>query len=61
MKIYYSPTSPYVRKVLAVAHELGLADRIERLPAAAHPVNRDREILAHNPLGQVPTLLTDEA
>lgn len=60
MKIYYSPTSPYVRKVLAVAHELGLADRIERLPAAAHPVNRDREILAHNPLGQVPTLLTDE-
>lgn len=60
MKIYYSPTSPYVRKVLATAHELGLADRIERLPSAAHPVNRDRAIIAHNPLGQVPTLFTDD-
>lgn len=60
MKIYYSPTSPYVRKVLVVAHELGLADRIERLPSAAHPVNRDRAIIAHNPLGQVPTFFTDD-
>ena len=60
MKIYYSPTSPYVRKVLVVAHELGLAERIEQLPSAAHPVNRDRGIVAHNPLGQVPTFFTDE-
>ena len=60
MKIYYSPTSPYVRKVLVAAHELGLADRIEKLPSAAHPINRDREIIAHNPLGQVPTFFTDE-
>lgn len=60
MKIYYSPTSPYVRKVLVAAHELGLADRIEKLPSAAHPVNRDRTIIAHNPLGQVPTFFTDD-
>jgi glutathione S-transferase len=60
MKLFYSPTSPYVRKVLAVAHELGLADRIERLSSAAHPINRDRNIIAHNPLGQVPTLLLDD-
>jgi glutathione S-transferase len=60
MKIYYSPTSPYVRKVLVAAHELGLADRIEKLPSAAHPVNRDRAIIAHNPLGQVPTFFTDD-
>jgi glutathione S-transferase len=57
MKLFYSPTSPFVRKVLVVAHELGLADRIERLASAAHPVNRDQSIIAHNPLGQVPTLL----
>lgn len=60
MKIYFSPTSPYVRKVLVVAHALGLADRIEKLPSAAHPVHRDRGIVAHNPLGQVPTFFTDE-
>jgi glutathione S-transferase len=60
MKLFYSPTSPYVRKVLAVAHELGLAERIERLSSAAHPINRDRNIIAHNPLGQVPTLLLDD-
>ncbi|SEE72490.1 Glutathione S-transferase [Rhizobiales bacterium GAS188] len=60
MKLFYSPTSPYVRKVLAVAHELGLAERIENLPSAAHPVNRDRTIIPHNPLGQVPTLILDD-
>jgi len=60
MKIYFSPYSPYVRKVLVTAHELGLADRIEKLPSSAHPVNRDREIISHNPLGQVPTLFTDD-
>ncbi len=60
MKIYYSPFSPYVRKVLVAAHELGLADRIEQLPSAAHPINRDQTIIAHNPLGQVPTFLRDD-
>jgi glutathione S-transferase len=58
MKLFYSPTSPFVRKVMIVAHELGLAERIERLPAAAAPVQRDATIRAENPLGQVPTLLT---
>ena len=60
MKLFFSPASPYVRKVLATAHELGLADQIEKLPSAAGPVKRDQTIIAHNPLGQVPTLLTDE-
>jgi len=49
-----------VRKCMVVAHELGLADRLTLLPAAAHPVNRDRQLVASNPLGKVPTLLTDE-
>lgn len=60
MKIYYSPFSPYVRKVLVAAHELGVASRIEQLPSAAHPVNRDQTIIAHNPLGQVPTMLLED-
>ncbi|SEP50217.1 Glutathione S-transferase [Methylobacterium sp. ap11] len=61
MKIYYSPASPYVRKVMVVAHELGLADRIERLPSAAGPVQRDATIRRYNPIGQVPTFFTDDA
>src|SRR5204863_7550506 len=60
MKLFYSPLSPYVRKCLVAARELGLHERIELVPAAAHPVNRDRNIVAHNPLGKVPTLVTDE-
>ena len=60
MKIFYSVASPFARKCVVAAHELGLRDRLELLPANAHPVNRDRTIVAHNPLGKVPTLITDE-
>jgi glutathione S-transferase len=59
MKLFYSQTSPFVRKCLVAAHELGLAQRLELLPAAAHPVNRDRSVVEHNPLGKIPTLVTD--
>lgn len=60
MKLFFSAASPFVRKVMVVAHEVGLVDRIELVPAAAHPVNRNPAIRAENPLGQVPTLLTDD-
>ncbi|MGX7706259.1 glutathione S-transferase family protein [Methylobacterium sp. Gmos1] len=60
MKLFYAKTSPFVRKVLVVAHELGLFERLELLPAAAHPINRDANIRAQNPLAQVPTLLLDD-
>jgi len=60
MKLFFSPSSPYVRKCMVVAHEVGLVDRIERLASAANPINRDRTIVAVNPLGKVPTLITDE-
>lgn len=60
MKIFYAAASPFVRKCLVAAHELGLRERLELLPAAAHPVNRDRTIVAYNPLGKVPTLITDD-
>jgi glutathione S-transferase len=59
MKLYYSATSPFVRKCLVSALELGL-ERIELLPAAPHPVNRDRALIAYNPLGKVPTLIADD-
>jgi glutathione S-transferase len=60
MKIYYSSTSPFVRKCLVSAHELGLRERLELVPAAAHPVNRDPAVVAVNPLGKIPALITDD-
>lgn len=60
MKLYFSATSPYVRKCLVVAHELGVAERITLLPSNAHPVQRDATLVAQNPLGKVPTLVTDD-
>jgi glutathione S-transferase len=60
MKLFYAATSPFVRKCLVSAHELGLHKRLELVPAAAHPVNRDPAVVTHNPLGKIPTLLTDQ-
>ena len=60
MKILFSPFSPYVRKCLLCAHELGLVDQIILLPSNAHPINRDQQIIEKNPLGKVPTFFTDD-
>ncbi len=59
MKLFYSQTSPFVRKCLVAAYELDLAQRIELKPAAPHPVNRDRAVVERNPLGKIPTLVTE--
>ncbi|MCW5718577.1 MAG: glutathione S-transferase N-terminal domain-containing protein [Bauldia sp.] len=55
MRLLGTPTSPYVRKVRMVIHELGLADRIP-FEAISLAENRD---LSANPLRKVPTLLLD--
>ena len=60
MKLFYAATSPFVRKCLVCAHELGLRERLELVPAAAHPVNRVRALVEHNPLGKIPTLVMDD-
>jgi glutathione S-transferase len=60
MKLFFSSTSPYVRKVMICAHELGLSSQIELLPAKASPVERDKSLVDKNPLGKVPTLITHE-
>jgi glutathione S-transferase len=58
MKLRYSPTSPYVRKVTVTALETGSHDRIERIPTDTREPRAD--FLADNPLGKVPTLITDD-
>jgi glutathione S-transferase len=58
MKLYYSPTSPYVRKVTVAALECGLHDRIERITVNAW--QSGDEFLAKNPLEKVPALEADD-
>ncbi len=60
MKLYYSQASPYVRKVLVAAHETGLAADIELVPVTVTPVAPDAAVTAANPLGKLPTLVTDD-
>lgn len=60
IKLFFSPASPYVRKVTASAIMLGLESQIERLPSAASPVQRDTTIAPHNPLGKVPTAVLED-
>lgn len=59
MKLYRSPRSPYVRKVMVCAHETGLADRIEPVLAVVAMTRPHLELMRENPLGKIPTLVTD--
>jgi glutathione S-transferase len=58
MQLYYSPTSPYVRKVAVLIEEAGLADRVERIASSGTPLAPGSLPLAENPLGKVPVLVT---
>ena len=58
MKLRYSPTSPYVRKVTVVAHETGLNGRIQRVPTVT--TDPTSGLAKDNPLGKVPALITDD-
>lgn len=60
MQLYYSPTSPYVRKVMVLLHETGLLDRVALTPATVTPITNDPAVAAHNPLTKVPTLTLDD-
>lgn len=60
MKLRHNPASPYVRKVMVVAHELGLAGKIELLSTAVSPVETNTTLAAENPLMKIPALVTDD-
>lgn len=56
MKLYYSPTSPYVRKVHVLLQETGQIDDVELVPSAGTPLDPGSKPIALNPLGKIPTL-----
>lgn len=57
MKLLYQTHSPYARKVLVFAHEVGLASRIEVIHQETSPTLENEHVFAQNPLGKVPVLL----
>jgi glutathione S-transferase len=54
MKLFYSPIHGFIHKVLVVAHEAGLWERIEFVPI--YPLRNGYSVAAINPLHKVPTL-----
>ena len=61
MKLTFSPTSPFARKVRIAAIELGLIDKIEFVPASVVPGQPNDEY-SHdfNPLKKLPVLILDD-
>jgi glutathione S-transferase len=57
MKLYLNKTSPYARLALVVAHEKGLAEKIELI--WVDPWASPEALLAVAPLARVPVLVTD--
>jgi len=56
MRLYYSPASPYARKVRVVAHETGLDKKIEMINVALSPTAPNADVDKHNPVGKIPVL-----
>ncbi len=56
MKLAYSPTSPYVRKVMVLLHETGQLDDVTLDERVTTPLKPDDALLPNNPLGKVPAL-----
>ena len=59
MKLHWSPKSPYVRKVMICAHELGLVDRLELVRSVAAMLKPNERLMQDNPLSKIPTLVLD--
>jgi glutathione S-transferase len=57
MRLLYSANSPFVRKVMVVAHELRLDHRIEKVPTKAIATQANPALFADNPLGKIPVLV----
>ncbi|MEY4698573.1 MAG: hypothetical protein RIT14_3001 [Pseudomonadota bacterium] len=56
MRLYHSPTSPYVRKVMVLLHETGTLDRVTLVTGSGTPVDPGQAPLDANPLGKIPAL-----
>ncbi|MPZ37754.1 MAG: glutathione S-transferase [Rhizobiales bacterium] len=60
MMLHWSPRSPFVRKVMIAAHELGLGDRIKLRRTVVQMAQPNSELMSDNPLSRIPTLVLND-
>lgn len=60
MKLFSSPTSPYVRKVLVILRETGQLADVELAAAGGTPLDPGTMPRDLNPLGKIPALALDD-
>ncbi len=60
LTLHWSPRSPYVRKVMVCAHELGLVERLELVRSVAAMLKPNARLMQDNPLSKIPTLVLDD-
>ena len=59
MKLHWSPRSPFVRKVMIVAHEAGVADRFDKVRSVANRTKANPDIIKDSPVGRIPVMVLD--
>lgn len=59
MKLFHSPLSPYVRKVVVLLHELDKTGDVLLETVTTTAFASDQSLLAANPLGKLPALQRD--
>ena len=60
MKLMYAKLSPFSRKVVVAIAEKGLTPKVELLPTEVGHGKINAELMRLNPIGKIPTLVTDE-
>ncbi len=60
MKLYHSPTSPFVRKVMVTLDLTGQRDEVELVSGSGTPLDPNADTVSANPLGKIPCLISDE-
>jgi glutathione S-transferase len=60
MKLHWSPRSPFVRKVMVVAHEAGIVGRLDCVRSVAAATKPHPELMKDNPLSKIPALVLDD-
>ncbi|MEM6899333.1 MAG: glutathione S-transferase N-terminal domain-containing protein [Pseudomonadota bacterium] len=59
--LFFSPSSPYTRKIHMLAIECGIDEKMEVVPASPLVESEARRrLLSQNPLGKLPTLVTPD-
>ncbi len=60
MKLFHGGGSPFVRKVMVVAHETGLVGKLELLDGGTTPIDTNPVLAKANPIGKIPALVLDD-